>query len=131
MGFYLKKTKPVFSEGLAVVNLEILKIQTALTPQARSLGLSNRETLDPFDGLLLVFKESDYHGVWMKDMNFPLDIIWLDQNGKVVHLEKTIQPQTYPQSFKPEKKASFVLELKAGKIDQLEIKNNSIFLLSY
>jgi uncharacterized membrane protein (UPF0127 family) len=57
----------------------------------------------------------------MKDMNYPIDIIWLDESFNVVHMEKVVKPDTYPNTFKPLKKSMYVLELRSGSIDRLNI----------
>jgi uncharacterized membrane protein (UPF0127 family) len=86
-----------------------LKIEVAETHEARVQGLSGRDSLDA-DGLLFVFPETDYHGIWMKDMRFPIDIIWISEDLRIVHIEENVQPETYPKVFRPREPARYVLE---------------------
>lgn len=86
----------------------------ANTPYLRVLGLSGRETLAPYDGMLLSFSTPGRHGIWMPDMYFALDILWLSDEGTIVHLEQNITPDTYPTVFKPPLPVMSVLELPAG-----------------
>lgn len=80
----------------------------------RILGLSGREALGDREGLLFVFDAPGRHGIWMKDMLFPIDIIWLDANFQIVGLETNVSPDTFPTSFNPEGDAKYVLEVNAG-----------------
>jgi uncharacterized membrane protein (UPF0127 family) len=58
----------------------------------------------------------------MKDMNFPIDILWINDNFEVVGIEKNILPQTYPKTFGEKYLASYVLEVSAGYCDKNNIK---------
>jgi hypothetical protein len=80
----------------------------------RILGLSGREGLGEREGLLFIFDEPGRHGIWMKDMLFPIDIIWLDENFQVVGLAENVTPDTFPTSFNPQGDAIYVLEVNAG-----------------
>jgi len=79
----------------------------------RQQGLSGVEQMGEFAGKLFIFEREDYHGIWMKDMLFPLDIIWLNNEQEVVHIEKNVSPDTYPDSFVPSVPARFVIEVNA------------------
>ena len=82
--------------------------------EKRVLGLSNRTNLpEGIDGMLFIFPKSDTHGIWMKDMNFNIDILWLDDNFNVVDQRLNVSPDTYPESFTPSAPALYVLELPA------------------
>ena len=66
--------------------------------------------------MLFVFKRSGRHGFWMKDMNFPIDILWL-RNGRVVYVAENVPPPSSgetPVPITPAKSANLVLELEAG-----------------
>jgi uncharacterized membrane protein (UPF0127 family) len=64
--------------------------------------------------MLFTFDYPDMYAFWMKDMEFPIDIIWLDDSFKIVHVESGVSPQSYPKIFRPTKESSFVLEVNAG-----------------
>lgn len=85
-------------------------------------GLSGHAPLLDGEGMLFVFKNEGKYGFWMKDMLFPIDIIWIDENFKIVHIEKNIGPETYPKTFYPDSFARYVLEIKAGESQMLQIK---------
>lgn len=57
-------------------------------------GLSGRKSLGQDEAMLFVFQSPGIYKFWMKDMNFPLDIIWLDKDRKVIHIEHNLSPST-------------------------------------
>jgi uncharacterized membrane protein (UPF0127 family) len=101
-------------------------VEIADTDAERTLGLSGRESLAENNGLLFVFETEGYHGIWMKEMNFPIDIAWLDKNKKIIHLEHNVAPETYPKVFNPPTPDLFVLETNAGFFQKFDIKAGDI-----
>lgn len=89
-------------------------VVVADTPALREQGLSGRKRLDTNEGLLFVFPESQQYGFWMKDMRFPIDIIWFDRDRKIVDVWEHATPESYPKIFTPSASAQFVLEVPAG-----------------
>lgn len=96
--------------------------EVADTFATRVQGLSNRKSLPENRGLLFVFEEADQHGFWMKDMLFSIDIIWISEDKKVVHVEENVSPDTYPNAFAPSESALYVFEINAGEADKKGIK---------
>ncbi len=88
--------------------------EVANTKAKKTLGLSGRKSLPRDHGLLFVFDQPSQPGFWMKDMNFPIDIVWLDENKKIIGIEKNFEPSSYPQVIYPPQKISFALEINAG-----------------
>ncbi len=86
----------------------------ATTTEEQQLGLGQRDSLPADEGMLFVFDHSDTYGFWMKDMRFPIDIIWLDENSVVTHIAANVQPSSYPATYHPETPSRFVLEVNAG-----------------
>jgi uncharacterized membrane protein (UPF0127 family) len=91
-----------------------LDIETATNRAELIQGLSGRSNLEIDRGMLFVFNQSGYHCIWMKDMNFPIDILWLDETQKVVDIKRDVSPASYPETFCPDKPARYVLEVNAG-----------------
>lgn len=102
---------------------KVIHVSIADTYETRAKGLSNTDPLLENEGMLFVFATPGYYGFWMKDMKYPLDIIWLDKNYKVVSLQKDISPESYPTIFKPQVLASYVLEVPAGFVELYGIQN--------
>ena len=98
---------------------------------SRIKGLSGRESLAASTGMLFEFDVSDHHGIWMKDMNFPIDIIWLDENLRVVHTESNVLPETFPTSFKPSHPARFVLEVNDGFVERYSVSVGDTATVDY
>ena len=63
-------------------------------------------------------------------MNYALDILWLDKEGLVVHIEEDISPDTYPNSFASPVPAWYVVEANAGFVAQNEIKIGNDFVIT-
>jgi len=89
-------------------------IELADTAEKRTLGLSGRASIGDDYGMLFIFPEEDRHGFWMKDMQVPIDIVWIDGEGAVVHIEHELSPLTYPKVFQSPAPARYVLETRAG-----------------
>jgi len=88
----------------------------------RSRGLGGRRDLAGDEGMLFVFDTSDLWGIWMKDMEMSIDVIWLDSSGKVVHIEEGMTPETYPKIFFPAARSRYVIELPAGKVEESGVR---------
>lgn len=106
---------------LIVGDLQVVA-NVASTKTKRSVGLSEKDSLDEKEGLFFIFPEDDKHGIWMKGMNFPIDIIWIAGDGRVVGLKKDAKPESYPKVFYPEEKARYILEVSAGLVDNAKIE---------
>ncbi len=91
-----------------------IQVEVAQTKSSRELGLSGRVSMGNDEGILFVFDTPGKYGFWMKDMNFPLDIIWINENGLVVDIERNLTPGSYPKTFINEIDATYVLEINAG-----------------
>ncbi len=99
---------------LTLPNKDRVNVELADTPAKRARGLSGRKSLAADKGMLFIFPQADYHSFWMKEMRFPIDIIWLDTNWKVVDIRGNLQPESFPASYAPSQPALYVLELPAG-----------------
>ncbi len=88
--------------------------EVADTKSSRELGLSGRSQMNINEGLLFVFDVPGKYGFWMKDMLYALDIVWINQNGVVVEIERNVTPESYPKTFMNKSPASYVLELNGG-----------------
>jgi len=105
--------RAVMPDG-TVVELEV--VDTALE---RARGLSNRESLCADCGMLFVFEQSSSLGFWMPRMNFPLDIIFLDENYVVVDVARDMQPcREECIVYRSRADARYVLEVNAGFADE-------------
>jgi uncharacterized membrane protein (UPF0127 family) len=113
----------------------ILNVEVVDTEAARTLGLSGKiaRENDPLglglggnEGMLFVFEREGNYGFWMKDMNFPIDIIWIDKDKKITHTENNVSPETYlkkpPQIFGFDVTSLYVLEIPSGFLVENNVK---------
>lgn len=119
--FRLEAEKPlvIFNEKTP---LRVTVVQGILD---RKRGLSGRESLEPTEGMLFVFSDDAHHGIWMKDMQFPIDIIWVDKDGVVVSVEHAARPESYPRVFEPSVPARYVIETNAHFAESFGISRGS------
>lgn len=111
----------------SVINIDnkSIIVEVVDSPMAKARGLSGRESLEENRGMFFVFKNLGRHGFWMKDMKFPIDIIWLKDN-LVVGFEENVpvQPGVPNEDlivYYPPEQINRVLELPAGSVERLKI----------
>ncbi len=121
---------PTMKRSVLLINDSILIVDIADTPKKRTIGLSGRDSLQDNEGIILVFDSLDFHSVWMKDMFFPIDVVWFDEKWKVVDIEKDIRPESFPMGFHPRKPAQYILEISAGSIERIGISIGDNAVLS-
>lgn len=115
--FYKNKPARVtFASGI------VLNVAIADTPELREKGLSKREILRDDEGMIFVFSTIDRHTMWMRDMYFPIDIIWLDENFKIVDIHKGVSVASFPNTFQPVTAAGFAIETNAGYSNRHAVK---------
>jgi uncharacterized membrane protein (UPF0127 family) len=96
---------------------KVLTVEVMVKDEDRAMGLMFRSALPADQGMLFIFDQSDFHGIWMKNCKFPIDILWLDDQKTIVHLEESVPPcKAEPcPVYQPLRKASYVVELNAGQ----------------
>lgn len=109
-----------------IVGNNSLNVEIADTESLRERGLSGKEDLREGAGMLFVFPTDGKYGFWMKDMNFPIDIIWIKKN-KIIGIENSLSPNTYPEIFYANDDVNFVLEVPAGFSLRHNIKIGDLF----
>ena len=95
----------------------VLQVEVMVNDEDRAMGLMFRPSLPQDRGMLFVFDEPGFHGIWMKNCRFPIDILWLDEERKVVHVAEAVPPcrkEPCP-TYRPLRKAAYVVELNAGQ----------------
>lgn len=94
----------------------VFQTELMIDDDDRAKGLMYRPSLPEDRALLFVFGELDFHGIWMKNCRFPIDIVWLDEDRKVVHVEPRVPPcKKEPcATYSPMRRAAYVVEMNAG-----------------
>jgi len=100
-----------------------VQASVADTLSKRIKGLSDTPFLPENVVKLFAFGVPGTHSIWMKDMNYSIDIMWAAENGEIVHIEENVSPDTFPTSFSSPTPAWFVVEASAGFV-----ANNAIEL---
>ncbi|MEI6400481.1 MAG: DUF192 domain-containing protein, partial [bacterium] len=103
-----------FNKHTVTINDTVFTVAIANTPALREQGLSNTTPLKQKQGMLFVFDKPDIHGFWMKDMSYPLDFIWINENKQIVSISENVYPESYPAVFYPNTAILYVLEVPAG-----------------
>lgn len=94
----------------------------ARTEADRQQGLSDSPQINSDQAMVFVFESDSKWGIWMKDMNYPIDILWLDTAKKVQNIVTNAQPDSYPEtSFYPPNNTRYVIELKSGTVKDKRI----------
>lgn len=104
-----------------VIGSTTVEASVADSMSERIKGLSDTPLLPEEVVKLFAFGALGEHSIWMKDMNYDLDIIWVDKTGEIVHIEKDVSPDTYPESFSSPVPAWYVIEAVAGFTEKNEI----------
>jgi uncharacterized membrane protein (UPF0127 family) len=95
---------------------KVFQTELMIEDEDRAMGLMFRPSLPADRALLFVFDNVDFHGIWMKNCKFPIDIVWLDEGRRVVHVTPNVPPcKAEPcPSYQPMRKAAYVIEMNAG-----------------
>ena len=115
LGFIKDKN---LEHGVIFWGEESISIEIADTVSTRKQGLSERPTLVGGTGMFFIFDESDRHGIWMKDMLFSIDIIWVDESFTIIDIKDNATPKSFPEVFYPKAKAKYALEINALEASQ-------------
>lgn len=104
-----------------------VKVEIAADEQTRSQGLMFRDRVPAGTGMLFFFPQSGDYPFWMKNTLVPLDMIWMDDQRRVVHVEANVPPcKADPcPSYDPHAVALYVLELGAGEAAKHGVVNGT------
>jgi uncharacterized membrane protein (UPF0127 family) len=98
-----------------------VKADISDTNALRARGLSGRSSLHDGAGMWFVFEAEESHSIWMKEMNFPLDILWFDAGLQLVHTKENATPESFPEAFRSSAPALYVLEVPAGFVQKYQV----------
>lgn len=96
---------------------KVLTAELMIKPEDRTMGLMFRPALPQDRALLFVFDTADFHGIWMRNCRFPIDIVWLDEERKVVHVAAKVPPCKADPCpvYQPLRRAAYVVEMNADQ----------------
>jgi len=118
------------SNGSVIIKGITWNVEVANNEAMRTSGLSNRRALYGNKGMLFAFDNMAYQSFWMKDMLFPIDMIFFDENWKIVLIESDLWPNTFPGIFGDKIMSKYILEVNALEASTygLEVGDQAIFI---
>jgi uncharacterized membrane protein (UPF0127 family) len=120
------------TDGYKKINVTVngvpLVADVAITSEQRSKGLAVKDTLAENESMLFVFSKANNYPFWMKNMKFPIDIMWLDTDRYVIHIEHSLEPCESDACplYTPDDKAQYVLETVAGFAKKYNVTENTV-----
>ena len=104
---------------------EILELKKVSEPQELQKGLMFVKKLDKNKGMLFDFKKTKKNSIWMKNTYIPLDVLFLDENYKILGFIENTEPLSL-KSISIDNESRYVVELNAGTVKDYNIKENEI-----
>lgn len=118
---YTKNLNPKAPE--VCINNTCFSIEIADTPEERQLGLMYRKQLPELSGMLFVFQQPGQYNFWMKNTLIPLDMIWIDNQNKIIDIKQATPCTADPcPTYNPQWASSYVLELNSWISEKYGIK---------
>ncbi len=110
------------------IGKRLLKAKVADTFFKKLLGLMYFPEQKWNECMIFVFGFEGNHGLWMRNMQFPIDAIWLDSDKRIVHIEKSMQPcrSINCRTYSSAKGSKYVIELRDGFVKRNRIKINDV-----
>ncbi len=119
-----RNNKNKIKQSLVSVGGVNLLTSLSTTPDSQSKGLAIKDSLNENEGMLFIFELPQKYSFWMKDMKFPIDIIWINSTGKIVHIEKNLPPCVFLipcPSYTPNDDSLYVLEVVSNFTNKFDI----------
>lgn len=114
-------------KGYVCFDNSCVEVEIATTPEERRIGLMSRTSLSEDGGMLFIFDKERVQKFWMKNMFIPIDIMWIDSKGMIIHIDKNVMPcGEYCKPFGPELSAKFALELNGRYADRHNVNVGDI-----
>lgn len=98
------------------------RLEVADTESEREKGLSERNGMASGTGMLFAFKQNGDWRIWMVQMRFPIDVLWLNENKQIIHIKHNATPAEYPEVYKAGQQSRYVIELPSGTAKMLNLK---------
>lgn len=126
--FIYKKNQP----GV-IINGVHFRQEIAKTASEKEIGLSKYNKIEDNLAMVFPFYKSDYYSFWMRDMKFPIDIIYINK-GKIVNIFTNVSPPSKNGNLKiyrSTQPADTVVEINAGLSEKYKFKKGDIVYINY
>ena len=126
--------KKKIPKEVVVIGEETYKLEVAASEKSRTKGLMHREKIDDDGGMIFIYKRARVRSFWMKNCLIDIDLMYLDSRGRIVsmHRMKKAPPRGQNETifdyerrlkrYPSGRSAQFIIELKPGSINRLELK---------
>jgi uncharacterized membrane protein (UPF0127 family) len=129
MPFFSRKKTNLHQLGASIKAVKIgdtvMPVEVVVEKAAIDKGLSGREQLGASEGMLFMFDHTARFRFWMRKMHFPLDLVWINADMRIVDISKNIPPLPDDAEaffYSPAVPAQYVLEVNANFCDTQEIR---------
>ncbi|MFH1186769.1 MAG: DUF192 domain-containing protein [Candidatus Levyibacteriota bacterium] len=116
---------PFEKQGTATIEKQVFNVTVAKSAKEKEIGLSGKKNLPENQGMLFTFDKEGYYGFWMKNMLFPIDIIYI-KKGKIITIFENVKPPKDTKGqllvYQPSQPADTILEINAGLVKKYKIK---------
>lgn len=112
--FLVKRNNMPEEREIIRIGSQELSVEIADTLEKQIRGLSGHQPLKENEGMLFAYENPRVLSFWMRDMRFPIDIIWIDEGRDIVGIAPNLSPDTFPQTFSSAVPVQYVLEVSAG-----------------
>ena len=103
-------------------------VELAQDDASRARGLMFRDHMDADRGMLFIHDAEEPQAYWMKNTKIPLDILYFDDDRKLVAQQRDVPPCSLGDgcpSYPSDAPARYVLELNAGEAARLQLKDGA------
>ncbi|OGZ31936.1 MAG: hypothetical protein A3H02_00415 [Candidatus Niyogibacteria bacterium RIFCSPLOWO2_12_FULL_41_13] len=122
--FLSRENEPAFQK--IKIGETIISVELADDSPKQTRGLSGKDKLKENNGMLFIYDKPEIRSIWMKDMKFPIDIIWVDENKKIIGVENGVKPESYPKSFESPGPVKYILETNSGFAEKYGLKPGAL-----
>lgn len=119
--------KPSPNKELVTIENTKFSLYTPRLGHEQKIGLAAYDSLGETEGMVFDKPREQVIGIWMKNMKFDIDILWVDNTNTVIHIEHSVKKESYPHTYygAQKKLARYVIELSAGAAEKYGIHTGS------
>jgi uncharacterized membrane protein (UPF0127 family) len=117
-----------------VINNHTFNLEIAKTEKEQEIGLAKYKNIPQNFGMLFPFEKPNYHSFWMKNMKFPIDIIFIRDNKIIKIFNNVPAPKSNNEQlsiYTPDQFSDTVLEINAGLSDKYNFQKNESIVITY
>ncbi len=120
------RIKQVEKQARIVIDGQVILADVALTSKDREQGLAGVKYMGDNEGMLFIFEEEKRHGIWMKGMKIPIDILWI-KDEVIVDVDEHVMPEPDKDIseltiYKPSESVDRVLEIRGGRFGMFDVE---------